>query len=184
MHYKNSPFSVPLNVKDIPAAGKNIDLTPTPEQCKEIANFIDINAVSELNIVFDIQHWQENGVEVKGTLKATVEQTCVISNDVFESTVSEPFVMHFLPGAEEIYDAMSDEELDEHMMNDDIIIDDLVDSRINLGDILAEQLVLALPPFPRKPGALLNLNYNDAKAFMNENPFAILAKLSKKNKGK
>ncbi len=76
---------------------------------------------------------------------AAVVRTCVISLDEFETVVEEEFRVRFVPAGTESYDPDPDAE------------EEIPFTRgvIDLGETAAEQLALALDPYPRKPGAEL-----------------------------
>jgi uncharacterized metal-binding protein YceD (DUF177 family) len=81
-----------------------------------------------------------------GHLSARVIQTCVISLDDFPAEVEEQFRLRFVPAGEEA-DAIDPEDpVDEIGYRDGVL---------DLGEAAAEQLGLALDPYPRRPGAAL-----------------------------
>ena len=69
-------------------------------------------------------------------------QTCVVSLDDFVSDVEERFAVRCVPEGEETDDA-DPEALDEITY---------ADGYLDLGEAAAEQLALALDPYPRAPG--------------------------------
>jgi uncharacterized metal-binding protein YceD (DUF177 family) len=81
-------------------------------------------------------------VLARGTLQATVTQTCVVSLEDFDALVQEVFQVRFVPvGAEsDDIDPDSDDEIP------------FEGNTIDLGEAAAEQLGLALDPYPRMPG--------------------------------
>jgi uncharacterized metal-binding protein YceD (DUF177 family) len=92
-----------------------------------------------------------------------VVQVCVISLDEFESEVVERFVVRFVPEGTESDEIDPDEDVDEIPYAGGVI---------DLGEAAAEQLGLALDPYPRKPGATLP----ESAAGEPGNPFASLAR--------
>jgi uncharacterized metal-binding protein YceD (DUF177 family) len=101
-----------------------------------------------------------------GHLTAVVVRTCVVSLDEFEAKVEERFKIRFVPSGQETDD--DDPESIDEIPYEGRLID--------IGEAVAEQLGLALDPYPRKPGAELpsELGAEDS------GPFAALAKLKKK----
>ena len=88
-------------------------------------------------------------------------QTCVVSLDEFESVVQEDFAIRFVPAGQET-DAM-DPEAEDEILFDGTMLD--------LGEAAAEQLGLALDPYPRQPGVELPELEMDGEP----HPFAALA---------
>jgi hypothetical protein len=84
-------------------------------------------------------------VAADGLLRARVVQTCVLSLDPFESAIEERFALRFVP------------EGSESPTIDPDAIDEIPyrGTMIDLGEAAAEQLALALDPYPRAPGTVL-----------------------------
>jgi uncharacterized metal-binding protein YceD (DUF177 family) len=107
------------------------------------------------------------GLKISGRFKADLDQVCVVTLDPFRDTIEGPVERVYLPVA----DAASDE--------DDV--DYLVDGAADLGELVTETLVLALDPYPRKPGVAF-----EGAEFGAESPpasFAGLAALKKPGSG-
>lgn len=84
-------------------------------------------------------------IRISGVVDAALERVCVASLEIVDEVVREPFEITF---AEEAEDADA-AELD---LAEDAP-EPLRDGRINLAETLIQQLVLAMAPYPRKPGA-------------------------------
>ena len=110
---------------------------------------------------------EQGRIVAEGRLEARVAQTCVVSLEPFEADVVEDFVIHFTAGS------LPDEADDDPLAPDEVPYDG---TTIDLGEAAAEQLALALDPFPRRPGAVLPADdAGDGPA----NPFAALAGLKR-----
>lgn len=116
-------------------------------------------------------------IRARGRLEAEVEQACVVTLEPVAQRVDAPLDLRILeegvaPGDD---DPESPDEIESQ--------GDLVD----LGEAVAEQLALALDPYPRAEGATLPPIGDDDAAEAEEeapaparpNPFAALAKLRK-----
>ena len=102
-----------------------------------------------------------------GHLVARVVQTCVVSLEDFTATVEERFAVRCVPdGAES--DDDDPEALDEIAY---------VDGMLDLGEAAAEQLALALDPYPRAPDAVLPDISDDTQGL----PFSALASLRRRH---
>ncbi|MGL1148068.1 YceD family protein, partial [Vibrio parahaemolyticus] len=81
-------------------------------------------------------------IDAKGELRARVTLTDVDTLEPFESEVTEDFALRFVPEDAETHE-IDIEAPDEIPYADD---------RLDLGEAAAEQLALALPPYPRRAG--------------------------------
>jgi uncharacterized metal-binding protein YceD (DUF177 family) len=87
-------------------------------------------------------------VEIDGSLHATVVQTCVVTLEPVPATLEEPFALLLGPIGGGAEDGPSSE----------LIIDldqpePLESDTIDIGELVAQQLSLALDPYPRAPDA-------------------------------
>ncbi len=101
-------------------------------------------------------------IRISGHLQAVTRRECVISLDKFDEKMSEDF--------EVLYADNPPAESDE-------IIDPIINGRIHLGEVVAEQYGLALNPFPKKPGVKNPYQEVDEER---QTPFSDLKKILKK----
>ncbi|WP_237214794.1 YceD family protein [Falsiroseomonas oryziterrae] len=109
-------------------------------------------------------------VRARGRLWAEVEQTCVVTLEPVRQAVSEPLDLRILGEGEEPAD-------DEPDSPDEI---ESAGGVVDLGEAVAEQLALALDPYPRAEGAALpdlDPAAPEPEPARRPNPFAKLAKL-------
>ncbi len=108
-----------------------------------LAHRLGIPKVRALTCRFELSPGEQASVLAAGHLQARVVQVCVVSLEPFESVVEEEFRVRFVPdGAEEApFDLEADDEIP------------YAGSALDLGEATAEQLALALDPFPRRPEA-------------------------------
>ncbi len=115
-------------------------------------------------------------IRVEGELTATVTQTCVVTLEPVESRVAESFVQLFtLEGPAqnegEVFVGPDDEEIPEPLEGE----------TLDLGELVAEQLSLALDPYPRAPGARFEgASFGESGEVEDdgeESPFAVLKQL-------
>ncbi len=88
------------------------------------------------------------GWRLEARLGATAVQTCVVTLDPVTTRIDQPLTRTWLPGA----DASTTEIV--IAPDEDDEIEPLTD-RIDFGLVAIEALALALPAYPRKPGATL-----------------------------
>jgi uncharacterized metal-binding protein YceD (DUF177 family) len=121
------------------------------------------------------------GVRLEATLEAAVVQECVVTIEPFTSTVSDSFALVYRRGVEAGEGAMINvgEDEDEPLLGDEI----------DIGEAVAQQLSLALDPYPRSPAAQSRTSEAPEarktaaappEGEVTQRPFAELAKLLKK----
>ncbi len=157
-----SELSRPLAADRVGPAGLSERVDATPAECAALAARMRIPAVHALSCTFRLRPLPGATLEADGTLTASVTQECVVTLDAFEQDVSERFVVRFVPEGREGDDP--DPEAPDEIPYAGAVID--------LGEAAAEQLALALDPYPRKPGAELP----EAAPDPEEHPFAKLAR--------
>jgi uncharacterized metal-binding protein YceD (DUF177 family) len=129
-----------------------------------------IPAIHALSARLDLVPEPGGSVRARGALEATVEQCCVVTLDPVVQPVSAPLDLRILEDGAEPAD-------------NDPSSPDEIESRggiVDLGEAVAEQLALALDPYPRADGAALPaLDEGEAaseQAPERPNPFAKLGK--------
>lgn len=160
------PLSRPVDVMNVPPQGMEVQVQATREECTALAQDFGLPAIHELSGDFKLTG-SAKGINVKGRVKATVTQICVVSLDPFDSTVEEEVEVDFAESS-----GMPPEPPTE--MHEYEPPDEIVDGQIDLGALTAEFLALGLDPYPRKPG--VDFSYKDP-ADQEDSPFAALGKL-------
>ena len=131
-----------LLVEILPAQGTHVELDAGEEARVAIAARLGVRAVRRLTGAFDVVK-SIDGVDLKARIRAVVVRECVASLEEFDETIDEPFEIHFArgmaPGHAEVEVS---EETPEPLDGDSL----------DLGEILIQQLALAMDPYPRKPG--------------------------------
>jgi Large ribosomal RNA subunit accumulation protein YceD len=132
-------------------------------ECEALARRFGIPAIHSLHCRFRLTAAPAASFEAVGHLTARVVQTCVITLVEFEAEVEERFSLRFVPEGTETDnpDPESEDEVP------------YVGTTLDLGEAAAEQLALALDPYPHKPGAALP----EEPAGEAGRPFAALARL-------
>lgn len=141
---------------------------------ERIARYLGLVGLTAMTADVQLAHWRGKGLCVTGTLDAHVVQACVVTLDPVQAHVSVGFERRFLPEV-----ALNAEEHTEH----EVFVDpegeeppEPLGRDVDLGEILVEELSLALDPYPRKPG----VDFQGEDTAPRETPFAALAKLKPK----
>lgn len=133
----------PVRLQQIGAKGLSYSVVATDAECRDLSIRLKIPAVLALRCEFHLKPTNGASVEANGRLLARVVQSCVVSLDEFEQEVVEGFEIRFVPDG-----AVSD-DFDPELPDDVPYNGDVID----LGEAAAEQLALALDPYPRKSDA-------------------------------
>nr|WP_294545364.1 DUF177 domain-containing protein [uncultured Rhodopila sp.] len=160
-------FHRPVSLDRIGAHGLDMTVEATAAECAALAERMKLPAVLAVSCTFHLFREGRDRVLARGHLKARVTQICVVSVDEFDADVEEVFQVRFVPSGEESEDV--DPESDDEIPYEGNLVD--------LGEAAAEQLGLALDPYPRKPGAALTEPDAEAKPY----PFAALSGLRRLN---
>ena len=99
---------------------------------------------------------------------AEFAQQCIVTLDPVAGSVSERFQLRY--GAAEAEEEMS-------AGDDDPAFEPLDGEAVDIGEAVAQEFSLALPPFPRAPDAVVDKDASDGSA---DGPFAALSRLARR----
>lgn len=155
---------------------EDIEITATPEDLKAIAKRLEILELKGLTVEGKLQRVKgENRLDFTGRLLADVVQACVVSLAPVEEGINEPLELSFMEGVDPPVEAAADIEL---VFEQNAIDEPMRDGKANLGEVVIQQLSLALNPYPRAKGAAFDEKKWGGTA--NDNPFAKLKDLQTK----
>ena len=157
----------PVAIERVGRAGLDVTVEANAAECAALAQRMNLPAVLSLTCAFHLERDTAGTLLAYGHLTARVVQTCVVSLEDFAATVEERFAVRCVPDGEES-DDIDPEALDEITY---------ADGMLDLGEAAAEQLALALDPYPRAPDAVLPEIPDDPEA----QPFAALASLRRRH---
>lgn len=146
-------FSCTLTVDALSPGGRVFVLKATDEEIKDFTDRFGLLDLSDLSAKIEVKPRKKGGViAVSGVVRAHIVQSCVITLEPVSQEVEEHFSCLFAPEEKAVdYDAFfSDEQFDPDAEPPEAIID----GQIELGAFAAENFALAIPPFPRKEGAV------------------------------
>lgn len=161
----------PVPLDRVTAHGTEISVEATEAERAALARRFALPAVDRLRCRFHLRRGLGGVVEADGALDASVVQTCVVSLDEFPQAVAEAFELRFVPAGADTGADWGDDDPDEP----DVI--PYEGGLLDLGEAAAEQLALALDPYPRKPGVSLPEDDADSAEAPEPAPFAALARL-------
>ncbi len=159
----------PFSVERIGVGGTEASVQATDAECAALATRLLLPAVAAVACRWALRSAGGGAVDAEGQLHARVTQVCIVTAEPFEQVVAEDFAVRFV-----LQERLDDtDELDIEAV-DELIYDGVT---IDLGEATAEQLALALDPYPRRPGVTLA----DSGDGTETSPFAALSSLRKPN---
>jgi uncharacterized metal-binding protein YceD (DUF177 family) len=153
--------------------GFDFDIAPTEAEGAALARLLGARAVRKLRFAGRLAPLPRGGWQLDAELGATVVQSCVVTLEPVTTRIDQPVRRRFLPepdvrAAELVIAPDEDDEIEP------------LGERIDLGLVATEALALALPAYPRKPGAALGPAAAGAGEADEPRPFAALAALRAK----
>lgn len=172
-------FSRPLALDRISSTQHHEEIAATEKERVDLARRFDLIGLDSLTASFTLKRVRRDLVRVKGRVSAHVVQACVVTLDPLPARVDERFEVDFLEGEQP---PVADLELDAEAAE---APEPVPTGWIDLGELAAEQLGLALDPYPRKPDAEVPGEWRaesatEPPAAESTNPFAVLGKLKDK----
>ena len=178
----SGPFSRQIDVAQAEDKTLRVTITANEAECAELALQDALPAIAQFSAKFEVTSAGRGRFEVKGEVRARVTQICVVSLDPFETDIVQPVEVAFasprdVEQAEAAYAKRHEEDPDAEDIPEPP--DPIFNGQIDLGVLASEQLVLALDPYPRKPGVEFASDLGQKDEEADVSPFAALAKLKK-----
>lgn len=163
---------------DVPETGLSATRAASPDELEAVARALGLIACSSLEVSYVITPSGGGRYALSGTLHAQVVQACVVTLDPVTSATEESFQASFWPEEDLAPPRGGVLDLDEAADPEPI-----VGGQIVVGRIVIECLAESLDPYPRKPGATLDLREAAPAGGAGgkpESPFAVLANIKTK----
>ena len=177
------PWRAPVIVAQIPDTGLHRKLEASAGERQAIAEVGGVREVLSASADFDVMPRSGGRVQVTGTVRARVGQTCVVTLDPIESEIEEEVDLMFAPEAEarrlaDLIEEGQDDAAPEVADPPEPIMGGIID----LGRVATDALFLAIDPYPRKEGAVFEADVTAPDP--EDHPFAALKALQDKKKGR
>ncbi len=166
-------FSRPIDLERVTDVEVTHDIAATREECAALAARFGLLAIDKLEARIRLRRTRGRAeLRLRGRIQADVTQACVVTLAPVGNTVDEEFTVLYGTAPES-----GDVEIDPEA---DSLWEPLPDGPLDVGELVAQEMVLALDPYPRAPGAVLDPGLKPTEAPEPKvNPFAVLAKLRK-----
>lgn len=177
-------FSKILAVADVPQNGTVIRFDVSESVRIALAQRFDLLELRSFKGEMSAKPWRRHGLALEGKFEADVVQACIATLEPIDALVKHRFTLHFLPAEmiERDVAAAAKAEIIVDVQSEDPP-EPIENGQIDIGEAMAEELSIAIDPYPKKPGAVFVPAEGAAAevAEIRPNPFAALEKLKKKD---
>lgn len=167
-----APFSHPVPLSSL-AGPVTVVLKPDEAERAAIARLGRLNAVRRFEARVTLTSRADGTIAITGPLAAEVEPICVVSLEPFSQRVEEEIDAVF--AEPDVITRLEKRAAEAELEFDPP--DEIIGTEIDIGQLAVEFLMLALDPYPKKPGAGFS-DYRESEEKLS--PFAALAALKDK----
>lgn len=184
-----SEFSFTIAASKIGREPYKVSFEADAQQLAQLARRYDILSVDSLKGTAQLQREGDGmTIAVKGRFTADVTQACVVLLDPVPDHIDEEFEGWFLDESQaksfkrakklradaDIEDPFADEDEETMMPAETEDPEPVVNGMVDVGELVAQYLSLALDPYPKCEKALAMGPVGDEKDIEKPNPFAVL----------
>jgi len=164
-------FTRPVEIARLNRGEQHFKIAANAEERAALARRFDLLGLDKLEADVRLEAVAGGLVRLEADLAADVSQACVVTLTPVKARLAESFTLLYGEGGEANEVALDGEAE---------TIEPITGGVIDIGEAVAQQLSLALDPFPHAPGATL-APPETAPETAAESPFKALAKLRIKN---
>jgi uncharacterized metal-binding protein YceD (DUF177 family) len=139
-------FTRPVDVSRLPSGEAVYDLAATPAERAALARRFDLLALDRLEAQVRLTRLAGGLLRLSAALSAEVVQACVVTLEPVRAPVADEFSVLYRTGAEAGEKSIVLSGAEE-------LVEPLPSDILDIGEAVAQQLSLALDPYPRAPGA-------------------------------
>ncbi len=143
MNQAAAEFSYEIVLDDLPKGGRKFLLEANDVELDAVANRLGVLAVDKLSGELWVSATKER-FSVRGRVAARLKRECVVSLEEIVEAIDEPFETEFVRRAAALENDDEEISLDSPEIHED--------AELDIGELLVQQLALAIDPYPRKPG--------------------------------
>lgn len=140
-------FSRTIAADTIDEAPRELEIGADADERRKLAGRFRLQGIQRLKARVKLSR-RAGIIHAEGAVDAAVVQSCVVTNEAMPAKVHASFSVRFAPDA---YTAPVEDEFELSAEDCDTL--PIKGNQIDLGELAAETLALALNPFPRSPGA-------------------------------
>jgi uncharacterized metal-binding protein YceD (DUF177 family) len=140
-------------------------IAASEEERTALARRFDLLSLDRLAAEVELMREPGRTILLSATFEAEFAQECIVTFEPVAGAISERFQLRYGP---------PEAETDAPAGDADPAFEPLYQDAIDIGEAVAQEFSLALPPFPRTPDAVVDI---DAEIGEEDGPFAALARL-------
>ena len=168
-----------IDAHTLPDAGVAIEIAADAQARADLARRLGVSGIE--NLCADVQV-KRNAMlyHVTGTVRARVTTPCVVTSVPVVQDIDEPFESFFADKTAAIsltlarHERQRMHDMEVPMLEESEDPEPMVDGKIDVGELAAQYLALAIDPYPRAEGVAAPVEMPEAKR---PNPFEALKKL-------
>ena len=170
---ENNPvFSRRIRLAELRGVGKTqFSISLSMQERSKLEKFLDVPKIVSFKCKISLKP-AENGWLLLGKLKITVHQLCVISLERVRTNLEIPLRRHLLISN---YNSLKESTPLDLSLVDNHPLEDYLE----LGEIICEEIILALPQYPKKKGVAFAQHNIPLESDKRPNHFQKLIKLKK-----
>ena len=138
-------FSRPVALTRLGAEPFRQEIAASEAERVALARRFDLVALDRLTATVELVRRDKDRYVLRAAFEAEFVQSCVVTLDPVAGAASEAFTL--------VYGPPEAEEEISGTVEDDVAFEPLAGAVIDVGEAVAQQVALALPPFPRIAGA-------------------------------
>lgn len=171
-------FSRLVDADTVSETPRRIEIGADETERRRLAGRFRLKSIESLTA--DVSLSRRAGIiHADGRVTGAVVQACVVTDEPIPAKIDTPFSVRFVPDA-----FQSSEEDEVELSAEDLETLPLDGTRIDLGELAAETLALALDPYPRCPEADETLREHGAAGDQDAGAFAALKALKERMEGR
>lgn len=147
-------FSRQLDCERLGADAQAVDIEATADERRALAERLDLLALDRLEAALTAQREPGKLIRIHGRMRASVTQSCVVTLQPVQDEIDEPVEMVYTEDPASLAEDEVDLSVDEAFWPEPV-----EHGGVDLGEAIAQQLALALDPYPRAPGAKVDPAY-------------------------
>lgn len=159
-------FSRPVLLARIGTEPYRQQISANEAERAALARRFDLVSLDRLEASVEIVRQGEQLLVLRADFEAAFEQNCIVTLDPIAGVLAERFTL--------LYGPPDAEETAASFVGDEVAFEPLTGDTIDIGEAVAQEFSLALPPFPRSPDAAVEGNVAEPDE---GGPFAALSEL-------
>ncbi len=171
----------PVNVAKLPGSGMRIRLEASPEEFRQIADYLNVLELMEFSGLLNFIPWGRDGLKVEGEIKACLNSACPVTLKPVRQDILTNFSAKFVPDGSKLAKPRLNNEGEMVLEVDSDDIPDVFEGdELDAWAIALEYLLLGIDHFARAEGAQMGEITSKPESESPEpSPFAKLQSLKK-----